>query len=146
MLTTDQIYRLHSIRVRSDPYRSLDFIALNNNYNDRFQVQIDRETRQKVLNLIRKDVEFLASCQVMGYALLLGIEEVTGRTSQKSVRSTSNLIKSQSLVPREFQSMCGNFIFHIKIIDYLQSFDLGKKYRWYMATRKADEQANEPPR
>ena len=45
VLTTDQIYRLKSIRVRSNPYRSLDFIALNNNYTDRFQVQIDRETR-----------------------------------------------------------------------------------------------------
>lgn len=112
---------------------------MNNSYNERFQIKIDRETRQKVLNLVRRDVEFLASCKVMGYALLLGIEEVQIRASHKSDGSSNELQKSPSLVPREFRSICGNFAFHIKIIDYLQSFDLGKKYQWYLAPRRADE-------
>ena len=52
-------------------------IAMKDNdfLNDRMKLKVDRETKKRLLEAIKKDVEFFARCEINDYSLLVGVHE-----------------------------------------------------------------------
>jgi len=92
-------------------------------------VQFDKEIflnfspkDQKILNAqIAKDVELLREFNLMDYSLLLCVEKVEPGT--KYVKS-----KEPHRARHIYVGAGGTFVYHISVIDYLQDFNIDKKF------------------
>ena len=69
----------------------------------------------------------------MDYSLLIGFEEVTQAPSFGINRSPQGFDKV--IGKHSFRSSCKKFIYHISIIDYLQSFTFKKQSEIYLKTK-----------
>ena len=84
---------------------------------------------------VQTDVELLQEFKLMDYSLLLAIEQVKRtRKVDDSIRITPSSSTRQIVSDyaptftdrHRFKSSCGNFVYHIAMIDYLQTFNLEK--------------------
>ena len=87
---------------------------------------------------LRKDIEMLKKFNLMDYSLLLCVEHVDIDIVSEAPQSPDELMNHVEIVQRsrsntmvsdsrhKFYSSCGNFIYHVSIIDYLQAFNFEK--------------------
>lgn len=110
-------------------------------------LKFKRSDIEMINDVITQDVELLKKFNLMDYSLLLCVERVDDEdfinpiTVQEELHSSehdpldlenptdiqkyrSNTIVSNSR--HRFYSSCGNYVYHLAIIDYLQAFDFEK--------------------
>lgn len=116
------VNRLVKITPESKPSQTLK----DQNFIDIIKTQpnlvaLDPETRQNLIFTIRNDVNLFRGFGIMDYSLLLAIEECG---------------EGRSLTP-DYVHMFSNdrHVFHVSIIDYLQSWDLNKKSERFVKTQ-----------
>ena len=85
---------------------------LNNDF-----IKFKRKDIELINEQIKKDVELFKQFNIMDYSLLLAIEKV----------ESGHVVREKSFNKTErrhsFVSSCGSFIYHVAIIDYLQTFN-----------------------
>ena len=85
---------------------------LNNDF-----IRFKRKDIDNINEQIKKDVELFKQFNLMDYSLLLAIEIV----KKGSVVNEMRFDKIESR--HSFVSSCGGYIYHVAIIDYLQTFN-----------------------
>ena len=75
------------------------------------------EDEIRICQVIEKDAEFLRACGIMDYSLLVNIEKAKGA----HVKSHRNVFQSQDM----------SAIYHVGIIDFLQSYNFLKKLEYF---------------
>ena len=107
-------------------------------------MKIDPDDKERILTIINKDVEFLRRNGLMDYSLLLAVEKASDRndslntgTGSGGQQSKKNTIVLKSgdrvadyvgeLISQVHSHKTGKRIFHIAIIDYLQTWTTMKK-------------------
>jgi len=87
----------------------------------------------KINEIVKKDVEFLKSMQVMDYSFLIGIHEVQTFATHPSLHSkTSDDIFTQLFEARGWTSDDGRFVYFIGLIDILQKYDSNKRIEHFV--------------
>ena len=127
----------------TNPLKDLDLIRLQK--INIFKLNISEDDRLNILETITKDVEFLSLNNLMDYSLLIGIEVVKPKQKNNDsifilphLQDETNSFVSEDLKAEDERknvgivySLCGKFIYHILIIDYLQAFGYFKKVEFY---------------
>ena len=86
-----------------------------------------------IINLLKEDSELLRNGNVMDYSMLLGIEEnvLYRPPGHDSKIVTAEMMSSEDEFFKNwhrFISSNWQYIYHISVIDYLQDYDMGKKF------------------
>ena len=84
---------------------------------------------------IDKDSMFLQSLSLLDYSLLLAVEQVKKESRPKNSGLNSSLNYSRPFSSwqksdtsrNQFKSSCGNYIYHVSVIDFLTMFNFEKK-------------------
>lgn len=134
----------------SNTLKDVDFLQLSKNYPKLFRVTLPEADSKLVNQLIEKDSEFFRNNNIMDYSVLLGIEKVTDRGSFGINPPTGTDSSSEKMPSRQsFMSHDGNYIYHISIIDYLQTYSLSKRSELILKTvfwnAKPEELSSIPP-
>lgn len=110
----------------SEPLKDIDFIYLREYYPKVFQMNFHPEDEQQILDSLEGDSTFLRDLKLMDYSILIGIEEIRHSESMYDIQGLkrSSISTSSS---HQFVSKCEKFIYHISLIDYLQTYNLRKK-------------------
>lgn len=108
----------------SDTLKDLDFINLNQRFGNFLRIKITDEDRRLLIEIIEKDTKFLSENYLMDYSILLGIE-VKG--ADYGEFRESNFGYDSQRNKKLINSSCGKYIYHVCIIDYIQTFNYVKK-------------------
>lgn len=88
---------------------------------------------------IDKDSMFLQSLSLLDYSLLLAVEQVAKESRPKQNRGVNSSINDNAFSRpfsswqksdtsrNQFKSSCGNYIYHVSVIDFLTMFNFEKK-------------------
>ena len=80
-------------------------------------IKFKRKDIELINDQLKKDVELFKQFNIMDYSLLLAIEKI----------ESGHIVREKSFNKTErrhsFVSSCGSFIYHVAIIDYLQTFN-----------------------
>ena len=93
-------------------------MVLCKKFSDIFKLNISESHKKELLTIMKNDTSFLAENNLIDYSVLLAIEVVS--PNDKEILPSHN--------KRTFRSRCGNYIYHLCIIDYLQPFTVYKRF------------------
>ena len=130
--------------------KDIDYVYLRSYYPEVFQMLLDPQDQSHILETLESDSQFLRDLKLMDYSILIGIEEVKPSVSIQE----GFLTHMQSFGPTsssyQFASKCQKFIYHICLIDYLQTYNLKKKmevvYKSKVKHAKTEEISSMNPR
>ena len=111
--------------------KDIDYVKLCKIHQEIFGINITYYERKQLMEILEKDTEFLRDNDLMDYSILIGMEQIIQKQESENVDET--ILDSGCFDQNdEYQlgkvySECGNFIYHIFIIDFLQSFNANKK-------------------
>ena len=109
---------------KSETLKDIDFLKM------KVHVNLPEENLKEINQIIELDVKFLRENQLMDYSILLGIE--LANKTLKGAKGNRRLCLSK----------CGKYIYHICIIDYLQTFNLAKRGEIFLKTVFENAKAN----
>ena len=117
-------------------------------------IQFYHNDIKKIKQTIEKDVEFLKEMGFLDYSLLLAVEKIKNETKKEQmqeyhrkvsyIRETLSENSEQSAVKNRhrFFSTCGNYVYHISIIDYLTEFRLFKQFEVFYKVKLKGNKSN----
>jgi hypothetical protein len=93
---------------------------------------------------IDKDSMFLQSLSLLDYSLLLAVEQVK-KESRSGINNSFNKTftswQKSATSRNQFKSSCGNYIYHVSVIDFLTMFNFEKRmesfYKVYVKNQNA---------
>ena len=146
-VTSDLPLKLQQfLKPNSEPLKDVDYVMLRQYFPSVFQLNLDPSDEQLILDALESDSKFLSNQGLMDYSILIGIEEIKSeRKVSKLGLGIQSVKQSQdtSLQAYKFLSKCQKFIYHVSIIDFLQTFTLKKKAELaYKATFKSAKVAD----
>ena len=82
---------------------------------------------KEIITECEKDVEFMKNMKFMDYSLLLAVERIKDPifVEEKNLNDSQELVEATNR--HRFFSTCGNYVYHIAIIDYLTQFNFNKR-------------------
>ena len=83
-------------------------------------IYLEESTKERLLKIVKKDVDFLAGLGLMDYSLLLGIERL--KEDHHQYADSQNCFVS------------GGAVYHLSIIDFFQQWNFSKKGERFMKT------------
>lgn len=109
-------------------------------------IQFDPNDKKKIDQIVESDTRFLQALGLLDYSLLLAVEKLNKKEQaseaakedilrggeQKDEEDMVQSLSDQAKERHRFFSTCGNYVYHIAIIDYLTEFSIQNRWNRFI--------------
>ena len=106
----------------------MDINSVHKDKSQNYLVQLHQQSYNNLIEIIKRDSEFLASLKIMDYSLLLVQESIDKDTIIHQGHGSINKEEDEFKINRnQIRASDKGTIYHVGIIDFLQVWDRSKK-------------------
>ena len=105
--------------------KCMNFVEINS--SKKKLIRLDTDQIERISEILEQDCQYLQREGLMDYSMLLDVEQMTSQAQ--------NAVRFDNLRRSEWKSYDYAMIYHIGIIDFLQSWNISKKAENYYKTK-----------